>query len=357
MKISPYMLIGASSILAIIALGFYFYETSPMVTDTEPTVQVTAENNPEPSPKITDEEAANAEISAATLFGINLARVHPDGSAVIAGIAPPRSTVNLIENGRVIGVTVASENGEWVIIPDAILSEGTHLFSVEIIAPDGDKTVAPMALAIEVFAGEKETPLVALVPYTAAANQTAATILQLPKTLMSSASNEGALPPRLTIRSIQAISPSIMAISGTAQNDGATIANGAAIANGATIMFSINGADGAAITASLDDKSNYSVSLPIDENLDQFNIKGVLLDGDGNRLATAALRLSRSKFEQGLGGNDLIVIQKGDALWRIAYKTYGQGIRYLDIYRQNKSSINDPDLIYPDQIFVIPKEG
>ncbi len=57
---------------------------------------------------------------------------------------------------------------------------------------------------------------------------------------------------------------------------------------------------------------------------------------------------------EGLDGNALIVVQKGDALWRIAYKTYGAGIRYVDIVRQNSTKINDPDLIYPDQIFVIP---
>ena len=50
----------------------------------------------------------------------------------------------------------------------------------------------------------------------------------------------------------------------------------------------------------------------------------------------------------------MVVIQKGDMLWRIAYRTYGSGIRYLDIVKQNQTRIDDPDMIFPTQIFKLP---
>jgi hypothetical protein len=52
---------------------------------------------------------------------------------------------------------------------------------------------------------------------------------------------------------------------------------------------------------------------------------------------------------------DTTVVHRGDSLWRISRATYGHGIRYSVIYSANRSQIRDPDLIYPGQIFVLPK--
>jgi nucleoid-associated protein YgaU len=49
------------------------------------------------------------------------------------------------------------------------------------------------------------------------------------------------------------------------------------------------------------------------------------------------------------------VVIRGDSLWRISESTYGRGIRYPTIYYANRDKIRDPDLIYPGQIFVLPK--
>ena len=50
-------------------------------------------------------------------------------------------------------------------------------------------------------------------------------------------------------------------------------------------------------------------------------------------------------------------ITRGDNLWQISRRTYGSGLRYTVIYDANQDQIRDPDLIYPGQIFVLPKEG
>lgn len=48
-------------------------------------------------------------------------------------------------------------------------------------------------------------------------------------------------------------------------------------------------------------------------------------------------------------------IQKGDSLWKVAEKAYGNGAKYTAIFEANKEVIKDPDLIYPGQKIRIPK--
>lgn len=50
----------------------------------------------------------------------------------------------------------------------------------------------------------------------------------------------------------------------------------------------------------------------------------------------------------------LVTVQPGHTLWRLSREHYGEGTRYLQIYRANRAQIRDPDLIYPGQIFAIP---
>ena len=52
--------------------------------------------------------------------------------------------------------------------------------------------------------------------------------------------------------------------------------------------------------------------------------------------------------------DNAILVQPGNSLWRISRRYYGRGIMYTLIFKANSSQINDPDLIYPGQIFDIP---
>jgi nucleoid-associated protein YgaU len=49
-------------------------------------------------------------------------------------------------------------------------------------------------------------------------------------------------------------------------------------------------------------------------------------------------------------------VVRGDSLWRLGRRFYGNGLRYTQIYSANASQIRDPRLIYPGQIFVVPKD-
>ncbi|MCV3765483.1 LysM peptidoglycan-binding domain-containing protein [Rhizobium sp. TRM95796] len=49
-----------------------------------------------------------------------------------------------------------------------------------------------------------------------------------------------------------------------------------------------------------------------------------------------------------------VIIRRGDTLWQISRRVYGQGVRYTTIYLANEAQIEDPDRILPGQIFGVP---
>lgn len=55
------------------------------------------------------------------------------------------------------------------------------------------------------------------------------------------------------------------------------------------------------------------------------------------------------------GDDEFYVIQKGDTLWEIATKAYGNGAKYKAIVEANKEVIKDENKIFPGQKIRIPK--
>ncbi|MGA1019480.1 MAG: LysM peptidoglycan-binding domain-containing protein, partial [Candidatus Puniceispirillales bacterium] len=152
----------------------------------------------------------------------------------------------------------------------------------------------------------------------------------------SSLAKPDVIVPKITIRMIEAISPDQMVVSGSIEGEGSV-----------EVMI----ANTLAVTNIEDDSYMAKAAIPAE---DRFAVAVSMSDEEGTILSSAKIVLNKSKLDETLSGNALIVVQKGDALWRIAYKTYGQGIRYVDIYQSNQKEIGDPNLIYPDQVFVVP---
>ena len=47
-------------------------------------------------------------------------------------------------------------------------------------------------------------------------------------------------------------------------------------------------------------------------------------------------------------------VEKGDTLWAVAEKAYGNGSKYQAIFEANKPMLSHPDKIYPGQVLRIP---
>jgi nucleoid-associated protein YgaU len=50
------------------------------------------------------------------------------------------------------------------------------------------------------------------------------------------------------------------------------------------------------------------------------------------------------------------IVTRGDSLWLISRRAYGDGTSYALIYNANRGKIHDPDRIYPGQTFVVPRK-
>jgi len=50
-----------------------------------------------------------------------------------------------------------------------------------------------------------------------------------------------------------------------------------------------------------------------------------------------------------------IIVKKGEWLYNIARKEYGNSHSWKKIYEANKKLIDNPDMIYPNQEFIIPE--
>lgn len=84
--------------------------------------------------------------------------------------------------------------------------------------------------------------------------------------------------------------------------------------------------------------------------------KAVLMAG--NVMGVTNVNIDALKLDSGekLGGDDeFYEIQKGDTLWKIAEKAYGNGAKYTAIVTANKEVIKDADKIFPGQKIRIPK--
>ena len=51
---------------------------------------------------------------------------------------------------------------------------------------------------------------------------------------------------------------------------------------------------------------------------------------------------------------DVVTVQPGYTLWGISRRSFGQGRFYVRIYHTNIDQIDDPDLIFPGQLLVVP---
>lgn len=84
--------------------------------------------------------------------------------------------------------------------------------------------------------------------------------------------------------------------------------------------------------------------------------KAVLMAGNVAGITEVNIdALERPNGEQLAGDDEFYVIQKGDTLWAIATKAYGNGAKYKAIVEANKEVIKDENKIFPGQKIRIPK--
>ena len=166
MRFILYILFGVGGVLVALALGVVFFaddetaEVSPQTQSID--LSVKTASKPESSAggdavtrqadlTTADTPALGAQPSAEPRLGIEIARVKPDGAAVVAGSGPPGATISVFEDKILLGKTTANVNGEWVVVLEKRLGSGQHLISVAAELEDGRSIMAETSIAIEIY--------------------------------------------------------------------------------------------------------------------------------------------------------------------------------------------------------------
>lgn len=280
-------------------------------------------------------------ITAPNLPSFDVVRVNPAGDTVMAGRAAPNSLVIIYDGEREIGRVQADARGEWVFVPNQPLAPGTRELSLTAQGPDGTNSKSEKVVVLAVPergrdlagrpTGEAAMPLAVATPREGPGRSV---VLQTPGVRTGD-------PNRLGLDVIDY------------GEDGALILGGRA-PPGATVQVYIDNRPVGRVTAEADGAWTLSPETPVAPG--KYTLRLDQLGTDGRVIARAEMPFARSEpLGQFASGEAQIIVQPGNSLWRIARRTYGQGTRYTLLYEANRDHIRDPDLIYPGQVFMVPK--
>ena len=396
MRVLTYIFVGAGAAIAIIALAITLLDTgeqptiepqtdassastsvSPASTAQAPAAQQDAAASDKPantSDSSSDTAPDTAQDSASastpdtapdgagtTPVTIDLAQVKPDGNAVFAGKAAPHAEITVFEGDVILGRTKADETGEWVILPEVALGPGEHLVSVGAVSGDGATSIADITMAIQIGETQEDQPLVALLPQTEndmpklLQSPDDTPVAPVPQVGTQAGTQAGTQDETQTKAQPEVDSPILPAVAPRSlswKTGGELVIAG--VARGGVRIDAL--ADGSPFGAgSVDGEGSWQIAGQVDMTKARRTMLFTLRDANNAAIATYELPVTTRDLSQGLDGSRMVIVQRGDALWRIAYRSYGAGIRYVDIVRRNAGAINDPDLIFPNQIFALPK--
>lgn len=331
-----YFLFGGG-VLAGIALLVALYQPNP-VEEKDIVVPLVKE--------VTDAKPIETKASrkqSGDIIKLEVIRVRPDGSLVIAGKGLPNSKVEIISGSTIIATTTSDNIGEFVAVPEKQLKSGEYLLAFRQTTKDNKVTIANEAVAINVTGGLNDIPIVAIID---SEGKIGARVIQAPglektkeKAIKENKGNkESKDKPEVSILAFTYdIKVGQLILSGTAF--GGVQING--------------GYSGKEISSTKILNNEWSLTIPGKLILGKQKVSVILLGKNGNVLSKNSLNIS-GKSIQNANGKTFVIVQKGDALWNIAYNRLGLGKRYMDIVKLNSDKIKNPDLIYPKQLFVIP---
>ncbi|MDA8649409.1 LysM peptidoglycan-binding domain-containing protein [Alphaproteobacteria bacterium] len=398
-----YILFAVGGVLVAIALSMVLLddEGDQQVELQSPSIELLqpASDKVETSDKDSGTSLQPPNATPAVPLMIDLARVKPDGAAVFAGTAAPNAKIRIFEGDILLGETIANANGEWVIVLEKSLAAGQHLISLAMERSDGTTEMADRSLAVEIYQDTETKPLVALLPETAtevpvliqspddvdkaksaatASEATASEATASEATTSEATASEATASEATASEAIvadpakadSAMPETAAATLGKAQADSqiAALAPSAIVWRDASrILISGTSRGGVRVTVN-DAKGKFGEALvladgawqvagSLDMDIAVNQLRFALFDDANQIIAGYDLPVKARDLAKGQDGSPLIVVNKGDMLWRIAYHQLGEGVKYVDIVRRNKQDIADPDLIYPKQIFAVPQSS
>lgn len=269
----------------------------------------------------------------------DVVRVSREGTGVIAGRAAPDSDVTVLANDTPIGTATANRNGEWVLIFQEPLKPGSRTLSLEARSRDGGAATSEDVVVVSIpergkehFAPKPDNGVVAVL--TPKDGKGASQVLQKP------GQTNGPLEDLLTVDTLDYDSEGHAVITGRAEPE-------------SEIRIYLDNRFLAAVESSQEGEWQYAPEAPIAPGEHTLRLDQVLEGGD------VQLRIEQPFSRQEPLDTRLaegqVKVRPGNNLWHIARRVYGAGILYTLIFQENEDQIRDPDLIYPEQIFTLPR--
>ncbi|WP_315742490.1 MULTISPECIES: LysM peptidoglycan-binding domain-containing protein [unclassified Bradyrhizobium] len=315
---------------------------------------------PSPSPSAPDDGTPSFDVVS----------VEPTGEAVVAGRAAPGATVELLRNGEVHDRAVVDKSGQFAMVPRP-LPPGTYDLTLRARQPDGKEIASKQSVAVVIdptserqkSAGER--PMVALMtpdkPTVVLSRPTGPAESVAVETADVDASGKlqvsGRAHPGADVRLY--LNDSFIA-SATAGADGRvaiTIKEGVAPGRYRVRLDEVESGSGKVrsraevpvtvpeMTAALSPREPAAAAPEkgAARQTASADASGTVPPDEGNPSSVVVSKIAT------------VTVSRGDSLWHISRKALGIGAHYAVIYKANREQIRNPDLIYPGQVFVLPK--
>ena len=278
---------------------------------------------------------------------VDILKVSPDGSYIIAGKGKPNSTISILEKGNKIESVDADESGSWVIISKDNLESGDNLLIINQDNIDGTSTQSKEIYVTKIDKKNETKPLVIEIENDDGGKLS---IIQSPsiKKLESNVENN------LTLSKKQINKKNVFKIQSVSfSQDGSLSIQG--IANyGSNIEILVNKNLSSIF---LKNKPEWIFNSSYKLGYGMHKLVANLKSQDNIILDSITLPFMRSEMPSGALPDNYVLIKPGDMLWTISFKIYGNPLKYIEIYEENRDQITNPDLIFPGQVFSIPKKN
>ncbi len=289
---------------------------------------------------------------AAVKPAFDVVNVDPAGEAVVAGRAAPNAKVELRDDGKTVAEATANSEGQFVIIPPA-LAPGSH--SLTLAAPG--ISAAQTSNPIEVAVAAPEPKSVAAEPTLAKAAAASSPGSPSPVDTPSGSTD------RVAVQSVEASAGGRLVAKGAASPNatvrlylsGAFVGDAKTSADGRWTLTIKHGlTPGAyALRADAINPKDAAVLARAEVPFD-YAISSSIPPPSGALVAEAGGAPSPADVVVDVVQTDHVV--RGNTLWGESQKFYGDGSLYKLIFAANANQIKNPNLIYPGQVFVVPKE-
>ena len=254
----------------------------------------------------------------------DVVRIDQEGNTVMAGRSSPGDTVIILDRAREIGRVVADGRGEWVFIPLEKLPSGTRELSLLVETENGDYLNSDKIVIMSI--PEKDGDVLVFETSRDGGNTR----------LLQSPEQNGIIS--LAIETIDYDFENSLYLSGRANPEN-------------EILIYLNNKFLGKVKA--DDNGYWSLQSSLPAVSGKHVLRADEVDSYNDVLARVEIPFTKQESSERLKPGQITVV-KGNSLWRIARRVYGEGVMYTLIYEANQGKIIDPDLIYPGQVFNIP---